>query len=78
LLTRGFHLGLPPREDIAGNGEEPVPTLAPSDGGAANGSQAEGDDGGTSIGVIIGLVVGIVAAAAVIGLATVVLARRMR
>lgn len=71
-------VGLPPREDAAGNGEEPVPTLAPSDGGAANGSQAEADDGGTSIGVIIGLVVGIVAAAAVIGLATAVVARRMR
>jgi hypothetical protein len=65
LLTRGFHLGLSPREDIARNGEEPVPTLAPSDGGAADGSQAEADDGGTSIGVIIGL-------------ATVVPARRVR
>lgn len=70
-------VGLPPREGAAQDGGEPVPTSPPSDGGA-DGSQAEGDDGSTSTGVVIGLTLGILAVAAVIGFATVVLARRMR
>jgi hypothetical protein len=70
-------VGLPPRDDTADNGEEPVPTFPPSDG-AANGSQAQDGDGGTSTGVIIALALGILAAAAAIALATLVLARRFR
>jgi hypothetical protein len=71
-------VGLPPRDDTAEDGEEPVPTFPPSDGGDADGSPTEEDGDGTSTGLIIGLAFGIVAAAAVIGLATVVLARRFR
>jgi len=71
-------VGLPPREGISEDGEEPVPTFPPSGEGSENGSPASGDDGGTSTGVIIGLALGILALAAVIGFATVVLARRYR
>jgi hypothetical protein len=53
------------------------PTFPPSDGGGANGSGSERDDG-TSAGVIIGLALGILAVAAFLALATVVLARRFR
>jgi hypothetical protein len=70
-------VGLPPRDDTADDGDEPVPTFPPSDG-AAGGAQADGDDGGTSAGVIIGLALGILAVAAAIALATLVLARRLR
>ncbi len=69
-------VGLPPREGIAEDGEEPVPTFPPSGEGSENGSPASGDDGGTSMGAIIGLVLGILALAAVIAIATAVLARR--
>jgi hypothetical protein len=68
-------VGLPPRDDTADDGEAPVPTFPPSDG---NGAQAGGDDGGTSTGTIIGLALGILAVAAVLALATLVLARRFR
>ena len=71
-------VGLPPRDDAAQDGDEPVPTFPPSDGGDANGSQAQGGDGGTSAGVIIALALGILAVAAVLAFATVVLARRFR
>jgi hypothetical protein len=68
-------VGLSPREPTPQNGEEPVPTFQPSDGG---GSQAQSSDGGASTGVIIGLALAIIAVAAVIGFATLVLARRFR
>lgn len=71
-------VGLPPREGTEQDGEEPVPTFPPSDGGPADGPAAEGDGGGTSAGVIIALALGILALAAAIGFATLVLARRLR
>ncbi|MEE8346196.1 MAG: peptidase MA family metallohydrolase [Dehalococcoidia bacterium] len=71
-------VGLPPREDTAPDGEVPVPTFPPSDGGSPGGSVAEDDGGGTSTGTIIGLALAILAVAAVIALATLVLARRFR
>ncbi len=71
-------VGLPPREAVAEDGEEPVPTFPPPGEGSENGSPASGDDGGTSTGVIIGLVLGVLALAAVIGFATAVVARRFR
>jgi hypothetical protein len=68
---------MPPRDDTTDDGEEPVPTFPPSDGGAGD-AQTDGDDGGTFTGVIIGLALAILAVAAALALATVVLARRFR
>ena len=71
-------VGLPPREETAPEGEEPVPTLPPSRGDET-GSPATAEDGdGTSAGVIIGLLLGILAVAAAIAFATRVLRRRLR
>ncbi len=70
-------VGLPPRDDAPDDGEEPVPTF-PSSDGAANGSPADADGGGTSAGTIIGLAAAILAVAAALALATLVLARRFR
>jgi hypothetical protein len=68
-------VGLPPRQGTGDDGEEPTPAFSPSGGG--NGS-AKDDDGGVSTGLLIGLAVAILAAAGVIGFATLVLARRFR
>ena len=68
-------VGLPPRQGTGGDGEEPTPAFSPSNAG--NGS-AKDDDGGVSTSLLIGLAVAILAAAGVIGFATVVLARRFR
>jgi hypothetical protein len=71
-------VGLPERPDAEPDGDEPVPTLTPSNGGDADGSATAGDDDGTSAGTIIALALAIVAAAAAIAFATFVLARRLR
>jgi hypothetical protein len=71
-------VGLPPRESTADDGEEPVPTLPPSDGDSADGSAAQADGDGASAGVIIGLILAGLAVAAAIAFATVVLRRRFR
>ncbi len=69
-------VGLPPRDDTARDGEEPVPTFPPSDGGADGAQEADG--GGTSTGVLIGLALAVLGVAAALALATVLLARRFR
>ncbi len=71
-------VGLPPREGTAEDGEEPVPTLPPSDGGDTGDATDEGDGGGTSTGAIIGLALAVLAVAATIAFATLVLRRRFR
>ena len=77
--TTGDSVGLPPREETAPDGDEPVPTSPPSGGDDTGSPVTEGDGGdGTSTGVIIGLVLAILAVAATIAFATVILARRFR
>jgi hypothetical protein len=71
-------VGLPPRPDGGTDGEEPVPTFPPSDGGQGDGSAAGDDGDSSSLAVIVGIVLGVLAVAGAIGLATVVLARRFR
>ncbi len=74
-------VGLPPREETADDGEEPVPTASPSDGGDTGdtGDPADdGDSGGTSTGTIIALALAILAIAVTIAFAARVLRRRLR
>jgi hypothetical protein len=69
-------VGLPPREDASGDGDEPVPTFPSSSGGQGSGSESDG--GGTSAGTIVGIVAAAVAVLGALSAATYVLMRRLR